>query len=86
MNDYRQVNDVEYWSQELRLNSPGDGKVTWFAGASIYEEQIDGYFEYIYDEDALCAGRSASPRRRTSTGPAAGCDDPNFEDCTGRMT
>ena len=54
MNDYRQVNDVEYWSQELRLNSPADGKVTWFAGASIYEEKIDGYFDYIYDEDALC--------------------------------
>src|SRR5688572_24694727 len=54
VNDYRQVNDVEYWSQELRLNSPAEGSVTWFAGASVYEETIDGLFDFIYDEDALC--------------------------------
>ena len=79
VNDYRQVNDVEYWSQELRVNSPADGKVTWFAGASIYEEQIDGYFEYIYDEDALCRAVSITEAPDFS-GPAAGCDDPNFEE------
>ena len=58
MNDYGQINDVEYWSQELRLNSPGDGKLTWFAGASVYQEKIDGIFDYIYDEDALCRALS----------------------------
>ncbi len=58
VNDYRQVNEVEYWSQELRLNSPADGKVTWFAGASVYEEKIDGLFDYLYDEDALCRALS----------------------------
>ena len=79
VNDYRQVNDVEYWSQELRLNSPADGKVTWFAGASIYEEQIDGYFDYIYDEDALCRAVSIS-EAPDFFGPAAGCDDLNFEE------
>ncbi len=63
VNDYGQINDVEYWSQELRLNSPGDGKVTWFAGASIYQEEIDGRFDYIYDEDALC--RAAQHHRGT---------------------
>jgi iron complex outermembrane receptor protein len=48
VNDYRQVNEVEYWSQELRLNSPGDGPVTWFVGASVYEETIDGQFEIAH--------------------------------------
>jgi len=78
VNDYRQVNDVEYWSQELRLNSPDEGTVTWFAGASIDEETIDGLFDFIYDEDALCraVSRSDAP---DFDGPAAGCDDPNFE-------
>ena len=78
VNDYRQVNDVEYWSQEIRLNSPSDGPVTWFAGASVYEEKIDGYFEYIYDEDALCRAVSIT-EAPDFDGPAAGCDDPNFE-------
>jgi iron complex outermembrane receptor protein len=78
VNDYRQVNDVEYWSQELRLNSPDDGRVTWFAGASVYEETIDGLFDFIYDEDALCRAVSISDAPDFD-GPAAGCDDPNFE-------
>lgn len=78
VNDYRQVNDVEYWSQELRLNSPGEGRITWFAGASFYEETIDGLFDFIYDEDALCRAVSISDAPDFD-GPAAGCDDPNFE-------
>ncbi len=78
VNDYRQVNEVEYWSQEFRLNSPSDGKVTWFAGASVYEETIDGLFDYIYDEDALCRAVSIT-EAPDFDGPAAGCDDPNFE-------
>ncbi len=78
VNDYRQVNEVEYWSQEFRLNSPSDGKVTWFAGASVYEEKIDGLFDYIYDEDALCRAISIT-EAPDFDGPAAGCDDPNFE-------
>ncbi len=78
VNDYGQQNDVEYWSQELRLNSPGDGKLTWFAGASIYHEEIDGVFRYIYDEDDLCRalGITEAPDME---GPVAGCDDLNFE-------
>jgi iron complex outermembrane receptor protein len=78
VNDYRQVNEVEYWSQEFRLNSPSDGPVTWFAGASVYEETIDGLFDFIYDEDALCRAVSIT-ESEDFDGPAAGCDDPNFE-------
>ncbi len=78
VNDYRQVNDIDYLSQELRLNSPGNGKVTWFAGVSAYEEEIDGVFDYLYDEDALCAQLSVT-EAPDFNGPAAGCDDPNFE-------
>jgi iron complex outermembrane receptor protein len=82
VNDYRQINDVEYWSQELRLNSPSDGRVTWFAGASIYEEKIDGRFDYIYDEDALCRAIRITEAPDFSfpfDGPVVGCDDTDFE-------
>jgi len=78
VNDYRQLNEVEYFSQELRFGSPADAKVIWFAGASVYREKIDGFFEFIYTEDDLCraVGISDAP---DFDGPVAGCDDPNFE-------
>jgi iron complex outermembrane recepter protein len=82
INNYGQDNEVEYWSQELRLNSPSDGKVTWFVGASTYGEDIDGIFDFIYDENALCAAVSIT-EAPDFIGPAAGCDDPNFEDYWG---
>ena len=82
VNDYGQQNAVEYWSQELRLNSPGDGKLTWFAGASVYHEEIDGVFRYIYDEDDLCRALGIT-EEPDMAGPVAGCDDPNFEDYWG---
>ena len=82
VNDYRQKNDVEYLSQEFRIVSPADRKVTWFAGASAYQEKIDGFFEFIYTEDDLCraVGITDAP---DFAGPVAGCDDPNFEDYWG---
>ncbi len=78
VNDYHQLNKVEYLSQELRLSSPADAKVVWFAGVSAYQESIDGFFEFIYTEDDLCraVGITDAP---DFEGPVAGCDDPNFE-------
>jgi len=78
VNDYRQVNEVDYWSQEFRIVSPEARRLAWFAGASVYQEKIDGFFEYIYDEDALCraVGITDAP---DFDGPVAGCDDPNWE-------
>jgi iron complex outermembrane receptor protein len=78
VNDYRQFNDVSYFSQELRFNSPDDQRLTWFAGGSVYQEKIDGFFEFIYTEDDLCRaiGISDAP---DFDGPVSGCTDPNFE-------
>jgi len=78
VNDYRQYNEVEYFSQEFRINSPSDGRLTWFAGASVYREKIDGLFEYRYSEDDLC--RQLGITEAPDIGaPVDGCDDPDFE-------
>lgn len=82
VNDYRQLNEVEYFSQELRFNSPADGGFTWFAGASVYSEKIDGFFEFIYTEDDLCRAIGVSDAPDFS-GPVSGCTDPNFEEYWG---
>lgn len=82
INDYRQFNDVDYVSQELRLNSAPDGRVVWFAGVSGYREKIDGFFEFIYTEDDLCRAIGITDAPDFS-GPVAGCDDPNFEEYWG---
>ena len=83
VNNYGQMNDVEYWSQELRLNSPNDGKVTWFAGASIYEEKIDGVFDYH-----LRRGRALlRPQRHRGAGlqrPGRGLRRPELRGLLGR--
>jgi iron complex outermembrane receptor protein len=55
IDNYFQQNEVDYWSQELRLNSPADGPVVWFVGASVYRERIDSVIKNFYDENALCA-------------------------------
>ncbi len=83
VNDYRQLNEVEYWSQELRLTSPAEGRVSWFAGASIYREEIDGFFEYLYSEDDLCRALGVTEAPDFSGGPVLGCDDPFFEEYWG---
>jgi iron complex outermembrane receptor protein len=76
VNNYRQKNDVEYFSQEVRLNFDGD-TVSWFVGAGAYNETIDGFFQYDYNENDLC--RAISRTDKGVGGPVSGCNDPRFE-------
>ena len=80
VNNYLQDNTDDYFSQELRLNSPTDGDVFWFVGASVYKETIDGTFASIYDEDALCYRISQTDAEDfdAPVNPALGCADPSF--------
>jgi len=81
-NNYVQDNDVDYFSQEFRLNSPTDGNVFWFVGASVYSEEIKGRFDNRYTEDDLCQ-RLSQTEAGDFIGPASGCATPEFEDYWG---
>lgn len=52
--EYEQFQSGDYFEQELRLTSQGDGPLNWYAGASIYEEDIDTLFGAIQSEDVYC--------------------------------
>lgn len=78
VNNYQQDQEVDYVSQELRLNSPAGGKVVWFVGGSVYNEDIDAAFDNIYDEDALCRALGVTEAADIGA-PVTGCDDPDFE-------
>ncbi len=79
VNNYRQKNDVDYISQEFRIVSPSDRKVTWFAGASAYQEKIDGFFEFIYTEDDLCRAVGLTDAEDFDFAEVTGCDDADWE-------
>ena len=53
-NNYRQDQEGDYFQQELRLTSNGDGPLGWYAGMSYYQEEIDTVFTFSADEDAMC--------------------------------
>jgi iron complex outermembrane receptor protein len=53
-NNYAQDQTGDYFQQELRLTSNGDGPLGWYAGASYYEENIDTNFIFLAAEDAMC--------------------------------
>jgi iron complex outermembrane receptor protein len=85
---YLQDQQVDYWSGELRLNSPADGRVVWFVGASAYREKARGRFQNIYTEDHLCRAMvttevgdvlSAEDFTWPEGTTVTGCDDPVFE-------
>jgi iron complex outermembrane receptor protein len=82
VNNYRQKNDVEYTSQEFRLTFADDGPLSGFAGISAYQEEIDGFFEYIYDEDALCRALAITDAGDfdPALGPVTDCSSPAFAD------
>jgi len=78
INNYGQDQTVDYASQELRLNYQGDADINWFVGMSIYQEDVDATFINAYSEDDLCRAVSITDSADFD-GPAAGCDDPNWE-------
>jgi iron complex outermembrane receptor protein len=55
INDYAQDQEGEYFEQELRLVSNGDGPLSWYVGASYYHESIDVLFSQGGDEEVMCA-------------------------------
>jgi len=87
VNNYRQKNDVEYVSQDVRLNFEGDN-MAWFVGASFYKETIDGIFEARYAEDDMCRALALTDAddfdfSLDPTGMVNGCDNLIFEDYWG---
>jgi len=54
-NDYAQDQQGNYFEQELRLVSQGDGPLSWYAGASYYKENIDADFDQRLDEETVCS-------------------------------
>lgn len=53
-NDYAQFQEGDYFEQELRLVSNGDGPLSWYAGVSYYKENIDALFQQRGDEEVMC--------------------------------
>ncbi len=54
--NYGQDQEGDYFEQEFRLTSNTDGPLSWYAGVSFYEENIDTVFLGQQAEDAYCAG------------------------------
>lgn len=52
---YAQEQSGDYIQTELRLTSNTDGPLSWYAGVSLYEENIDVKFTSILEEEAICA-------------------------------
>lgn len=53
--NYGQDQEGDYFEQEFRLTSNTDGPLSWYAGVSYYEEDIDTVFLGQQDEDAYCS-------------------------------
>ncbi|MBT8098079.1 MAG: TonB-dependent receptor [Woeseia sp.] len=53
-NNYGQTQTGDYLQGELRLVSKGDDPLSWYAGVSFYDEEIDASFTQVSSEDAMC--------------------------------
>lgn len=53
--NYGQDQEGDYFEQEFRLTSDSDGPLSWYAGVSFYQENIDTTFLGQQSEDAYCA-------------------------------
>jgi len=54
--NYGQDQEGDYFEQEFRLTSKSDGPLSWYAGVSFYNENIDTIFLGQQAEDTYCAG------------------------------
>ncbi len=52
--NYGQDQEGDYFEQELRLTSNNESPLSWYAGVSYYEEDIDTIFLGQQAEDAYC--------------------------------
>ena len=52
---YRQDQTGDYLQSELRLASNSDGPLSWYAGFSMYEENIDYHVTSAIEEEVVCA-------------------------------
>ncbi len=52
---YRQQQSGDYLQSELRLTSTGDGPLSWYAGVSLYEENLDYQVLSALEEEGICA-------------------------------
>ena len=51
---YRQDQTGDYLQSELRLTSNNDGPLSWYAGVSMYEENIDYHVTSAVEEEVIC--------------------------------
>ena len=54
INNFQFDQSGEYFQQELRLTSNGDGPLSWYTGVSYYDEDLDAEFTNIGSEDLMC--------------------------------
>lgn len=54
INSYLQDQEGEYFEADARIVSDTDGPLSWYAGVSVYSEEIDTLFTNAADEDAMC--------------------------------
>lgn len=54
INDYQQDQEGQYFEQEIRIVSTADGPLSWYAGASYFDEDIDALFTQGADEQVMC--------------------------------
>ena len=51
---YRQDQTGDFLQSELRLTSNSDGPLSWYAGVSMYEENIDYHVTSAVEEEVVC--------------------------------
>lgn len=55
LGDYLQDQSGNYFQQELRLASDTDSALSWYAGVSLYKENINAFFSGKSNEGIMCA-------------------------------